>query len=922
MKKFLTTLFFILLIIANGETNNKSQPSRKVRISAFNYYPGIFQDENGQVKGFLVDIMDEIARLENWDVEYIYGSWNDGLQRIKNNEVDIISTVAYTDERSEYIDYPKTPIMTVWGEVYVAENARVNSPHDLTDKKVAVMKGDFNGQSFINLMNSFHLSFEIIELDNFDEVFDAVKENIVDAGVVNNTYGSSMQIKYSLQSTGIIFNPFDIYFAVAKGKNRDLLNTVDSYLTNWKQNKNSPFYKALKNWSYEEVNIISIIPNWFFIVLSVMVVGIFVSALFIFLLRRKVNQATIKIKEGEERYQLAMHAVNDGLFDWNMITGELYFSPGWKSMLGYEEHEIRNEFSEWQRLTKPEDVIKTEETLNNYLQGKSDKYEVEFQMKHKDGRWIDVLARGNAEFDETGKPIRFVGTHVDVTERKRVEEALKKRNEFVQTVLDNLPIGIALNLIDSGETIYVNRSFEEIYGWPASELKDVNNYFIKVYPDEEYRKSIISRVMSDIQSGDADKMHWENIKIITKTGEERIINAQNIPLFEQNTMVSTVIDITSQKQAEKAVIESQRLGAIGEMSSAIAHDFNNSLQAIIGNLELAMKKENVPDSIKKYLEIISLVTNDSAERVQQIQRFGGRKQTSSNYSAVDLNKIIADVVIQSRPLWKDNAEKTGLIITIERNLEEIPFITGNEGELRSVLFNIIKNSIEAMPEGGVIKISTKKGTEKAILIVSDTGIGMNEEARARLFQPFYSTKGFEAGRCLGMSGAYSIINEHGGALRIIESSAGNGTSLEIVLPFSGEETVDRMKEEVPEYKGTVKMLWVDDDKLIRDVAKEMIKCLGHEGDMAGSGEEALRLLEINSYDFVVTDIGMPGMSGWKLIEKIKEKFSEGMKIVLLTGWGSEISEKDKDRFGIFRVLSKPFKISQLEKLIAEAMREK
>jgi PAS domain S-box-containing protein len=153
-------------------------------------------------------------------------------------------------------------------------------------------------------------------------------------------------------------------------------------------------------------------------------------------------------------------------------------------------------------------------------------------------------------FNADGKIYAVCGISTDITQRREMENEIREKNDFIQTVLDNLPIGIALNRIQDGEAIYMNKKFEEIYGWPQKELQDIDGFFRKVYPDETYRKSLIERVMTDIRSGDPEKMHWENIFITRQDGAQRIVNALNIPLVEQNTMVSTVMDVTRQKRAE------------------------------------------------------------------------------------------------------------------------------------------------------------------------------------------------------------------------------------------------------------------------------------------------------------------------------------------------------------------------------------
>ncbi|MFC1744644.1 response regulator, partial [Candidatus Riflebacteria bacterium] len=214
-------------------------------------------------------------------------------------------------------------------------------------------------------------------------------------------------------------------------------------------------------------------------------------------------------------------------------------------------------------------------------------------------------------------------------------------------------------------------------------------------------------------------------------------------------------------------------------------------------------------------------------------------------------------------------------------------------------------------------------TDKGVhLTISDTGHGMDEETAARIFQPFYSTKGFQTGRGLSLSGAYSIIKEHKGEIFINKSVPCEGTSIEIILPCLIEKEKAEKREAIADYDGSARVLWVDDDKIIQKVARTMIKKLGHQGDTAGSGQEALEFLDKNEYDLVITDIGMPGMSGWQLADKIKDKFEGKMKVAVVTGWGSQVNEEEKNKHGVGYVLGKPVGMEQIKDLIGEVMQLK
>jgi len=259
-------------------------------------------------------------------------------------------------------------------------------------------------------------------------------------------------------------------------------------------------------------------------------------------------------------------------------------------------------------------------------------------------------------------------------------------------------------------------------------------------------------------------------------------------LIEGNKKVGytgTNYDITERKLAEKAVMENQRISVIAEMTSAVAHDFNNSLQAMIGMVELLNFQPNLSEKAKKYISNLKKIIKDTGQRAQVLQRFGGTGSTEQHYSEIDINAQFQSLISNSKHLWKDDVN--GNIIEINSELGVIPLAYGIEGEINAVLLNIIRNSIDAMPNGGTIFIKTEQSSENIIITIRDTGIGMDSETQAKIFQPFFTTKGYDLGRGLGMSGAYSIIKEHGGKIYIKNSELGKGTTIEVLLPFVKSE---------------------------------------------------------------------------------------------------------------------------------------
>lgn len=277
-----------------------------VKVGAFNYYPAIFKDSDGIVKGFYTDALKALGDKENIKFIYVYGTWDEGLERLKNGQVDMLTSVAMTESRLEYMDYTNTPLLTVWSEVYVKPKSEINGILDLHNKTIAIMKSDMNGSYLKNLTTKLSVNCNFIETSDFDEVFKLISENNADAGVVNNTFGAAKSQGYNLRSSGIIFNPFDIFITVKKNRHTELLNLLNSYLHEWKHDPNSVYNISRIKWSHKNIGAIEIFPAWvkkgFYITLTLLIV-LFV---FVVLLNYKVKIATEKVKYSERLFETFM----------------------------------------------------------------------------------------------------------------------------------------------------------------------------------------------------------------------------------------------------------------------------------------------------------------------------------------------------------------------------------------------------------------------------------------------------------------------------------------------------------------------------------------------------------------------------------------------------------------------------------------
>src|SRR6056297_2768914 len=269
-----------------------------IRVAAFNYYPAIFLDTDNQIRGFYVDMLSEIAEREQIRFEYVFGSWNEGLERLQNGDVDLVTSAAYTEERATYMDFGQQVLLTVWGELYISQDSPIIPIRELQGKSIAVMRGDHNARSFWEHLDKFGVSSQFIEYRDFDEVFAAIKEKKVVGGVVNSVFGDAAAKQYEVQSSGIAFNPFDIYFATAKGQHAELLNVLDDYLYDWRNDSTSAYYQSRLAWGAAQ-DPQAFIPDWVIRLAAVATILLLIGLIFIVLLRYRVQRATRRLKNRE-----------------------------------------------------------------------------------------------------------------------------------------------------------------------------------------------------------------------------------------------------------------------------------------------------------------------------------------------------------------------------------------------------------------------------------------------------------------------------------------------------------------------------------------------------------------------------------------------------------------------------------------------
>ncbi|HEX8502018.1 MAG TPA: ATP-binding protein [Pyrinomonadaceae bacterium] len=365
----------------------------------------------------------------------------------------------------------------------------------------------------------------------------------------------------------------------------------------------------------------------------------------------------------------------------------------------------------------------------------------------------------------------------------------------------------------------------------------------------------------------------------------------------------------------------EKLSALGELASGVAHNFNNTLTGILARAQLLLDATDVKD-VRRGLRIIIQTAEDGAKTVKRIQDFA-RQRRDQDFVRIDVDQLMLEVAEITRPRWKDYAEASNVHIKLVRQIGSNAAIMGDAGELREVLVNMVFNAVDAMPEGGTLTLSTSDAGDEVVLTVADTGTGMAEEVRSRIFDPFFTTKG-KAGMGLGLSVSYGIIRRHEGRVEV-ESEVGRGTTFRMRFPVVGESDTQRIADTGPlplaRADGTLRILVVDDEDYVRELLADILEREGCEVVLAGEGREALSLFDGQGFDAVFTDVGLPGMSGWELARAVRER-DDRLALAVITGWGDTVTAEEQSAAQADWVIPKPFTVDRITSLVVEISQRK
>ena len=630
-----------------------------------------------------------------------------------------------------------------------------------------------------------------------------------------------------------------------------------------------------------------------------------------------------EVKEARDFLENIIRTSADGIMIGDPKGCIIKANKAFEKIVGYTQEELIG-ISSSSLSSREEEHVKIASDMIAQLFESGSVENVETFWMRKDGSLFPAEVSMAIMKDKGGNITGGVSIIRDITDRKEVEKELRETKDFLEKLIENTVDGIMIcDLV--GNIINVNSALERMSGLEKEELIG-EHASILIKEDEELRKMFREKAVELFEKGST------SYETVLKRKDGKYVEADvNTSMIKDEkgdyiAAVSLFRDITERKEIEEKLLQSEKLKSLGELAGGVAHDFNNVLAAILGRVQLLRmsidaqtKKQERRKSVynmKKGLEIIEKASLDCAETVRRIQEFSRRRTDDKYFKQVDVNELINNALEFTKVKWKDDAESKGLKYKIKNELSPLPLTAGSASEIREVLTNLINNAIDAMPQGGEIRIMTFKDNGHISIKIGDNGIGISKKMQDRIFDPFFTTKGVQS-TGLGLSVSYGIINRHRGTIRV-ESVEGRGTTFTIQLPLSEKTAIKEKVKPMTREQKKASILVVEDEEDVQELLKDILSDFGHEVETVSRGSQGVEVFKRKTFDLVFTDLGMPGMSGWQVAEEVK-KINKEIPVALITGWEIQLKDSELKKSGVDLVLAKPFKVKQVLELVQEGL---
>lgn len=626
-----------------------------------------------------------------------------------------------------------------------------------------------------------------------------------------------------------------------------------------------------------------------------------------------------------QQLQMAVDAAGIGVWQADLQANRIARIHGKGPISGLQPPVYPDTFESFLALVHPED----RETVKQCIQRAQEEgeYRAEFRIVLPGGEVRLVNARGQCRRDASGQPAFLTGIDLDITERKKIEEALYREQIFTRAVVDSVP-GLLYLYDEQGRLVRWNKRFEEITGYSAAEVAGRN--LMDWFQGDEESVARISAVMRKVfRDGYAET----EARLQTRQGRKLFyFTGVRLTIDGQPYLAGIGIDMSARQHLEQQFRQAQKMEAVGQLAGGIAHDFNNLLTVIQSSASLLLDAKDLAAEDIGLVKQISGAAERAATLTRQLLLFG-RKQVLQFHS-VNLNEVVGDMTkMLKRILGEDIALQADLA-------PNLPVIRGDVGMLEQIILNVAVNARDAMPRGGRLVIRSgvetigedrvRRWPEAGLgtcvcLEVSDSGSGIAPEHLPHIFEPFFTTKAVGKGTGLGLATVYSIVKQHGGWVEV-ESAPGKGSAFRIYLPVAPPPAVEPRTASVDQQmpRGNETVLVVEDEPAVRLLVANLLQRCGYTVLTAATGVAALEVWKEHQdkIQLLLTDMIMPGgMTGRELAERLRAE-RQSLKVIYTSGYSVDILEKAPALVDGFNFLQKPYQSAKLAQTVRNCLDDK
>jgi PAS domain S-box-containing protein len=616
------------------------------------------------------------------------------------------------------------------------------------------------------------------------------------------------------------------------------------------------------------------------------------------------------LRDSEERFRLATQAGKIGIWDWDVVADEISWSESLYGIHGVEPDQLRPTVAGFESLIHPDDRQMVAGAIRRALQDDAP-YELEFRAVRPDGEVIWLFTSAKV-IREGGKAKRMLGATLDVTERKRVEFALRESEERFAKAFNSSPLSLTISSLVTGKLVEVNETFVTVTGFSREEAIGRTTAELGVWARPGDREQELADVAG------AGRLRNREYVFRVRDGQEitGILSAETIDIGGEPCALTVIQDITDRKKFEQALREADRRK--DEFLATLAHELRNPLAPIRNGIEVLKHAPADPVAGRAVLEMMDRQLAQMVRLVDDLLDVSriSRGKIELRTEPVELSAAIRNALETNRQA----IEAAGHELVVDVPAEKI-LVEADLTRLSQVLANLLDNAAKYTPHGGRITLSVEAGADEVGVRVRDNGIGIPEHMIGQVFDLFTQVDGSleksQSGLGIGLTIVKRLVEMHGGRVAAHSEGPGKGTEFIVRLPrLASAPAPDNLPHASSPRGPHRRILVVDDNRDAAESMAMMLEIIGHETSMAHDGHQALEVAEAFRPDTILLDIGMPGMNGYETCRRLRETpRGRDMVVVALTGWGQDEDRERSREAGFDHHLTKPVELATLQALL-------